>query len=92
MHYRHLKLFFYQKGNNAKQAANEVFTVYGKGAVAERTVRKWFSRFKAGDFNLEDQVDAPPLTKIRSKHSIKNNPTYNRNVKNIKIHHSREFM
>ncbi|XP_018048666.1 PREDICTED: uncharacterized protein LOC108687395 [Atta colombica] len=35
------------------QAANKICTVYG--AVAERTVRKWFARFKAGDFNLEDQ-------------------------------------
>ena len=85
-------LFFYQKGNNAEQVANEVCAVYGKSAVAERTVRKCFSRFKAGDFNLEDQVGAPPLTKIRSKHSIENNPSYSRNVKNIKIHHSREFV
>ena len=30
-------------------------TVYGESAVAERTVRKWFARFKVDDFNLEDQ-------------------------------------
>jgi len=35
-------------------------TVYGEGAVAERTMRKWFARFKAGDFNLEDQEPGPP--------------------------------
>ena len=29
--------------------------VYGEGAVSERTVQKWFAKFKAGDFNLEDQ-------------------------------------
>ena len=92
MHYRHLILFFYQKGNNAKQAANKVCAVHGEGAVAERTVRKWFSRFKAGDFNLENQIGAPPLTKIRLKHSVENNPSYSRNVENIKIHHSREFV
>lgn len=48
-------LFFYQKGKNAKQTANKICAVYGEGALIERTVRKWFSRFKAGDFNLEDQ-------------------------------------
>ena len=66
--YKHLMFFFYRKGKNAKQTANKICVVYGEGAVAERTVRKRFSRFKAGDFNLEDQERALPLTKIRSKH------------------------
>jgi len=55
VHFRHLMLFFYQKGKNATQAANKICAVYGEGAVAERTVRKWFARFKVDDFNLEDQ-------------------------------------
>ena len=55
VHFRYLIFFFYQKGKNATQAANKICAVYGEGAVAERTVRKWFARFKAGDFNLEDQ-------------------------------------
>jgi len=55
VHFRHLMLFFYRKGKNATQAANKICAVYGEGAVAERIVRKWFARFKAGDFNLEDQ-------------------------------------
>ncbi|EZA53651.1 Histone-lysine N-methyltransferase SETMAR, partial [Ooceraea biroi] len=29
--------------------------VYASDAVAERTVQKWFARFKRGDFNVEDQ-------------------------------------
>ena len=29
--------------------------VYGKHALAERTCRNWFARFKSGDFGLEDQ-------------------------------------
>jgi len=29
------------------------YAIYGEGAIAERTVRKWFARFKA--FNLKDQ-------------------------------------
>jgi len=56
MHFRHLMLFFYRKSKNATQAAkmpNKICAVYS--AVAERTVRKWFARFKTGDSNLEDQ-------------------------------------
>ncbi|XP_018058409.1 PREDICTED: histone-lysine N-methyltransferase SETMAR-like [Atta colombica] len=52
---RHLMLFFYRKGKNAIQATNKICVVYGEGAVAEKTVRKWFARFKTSDFNLEDQ-------------------------------------
>jgi len=55
VHFRHLMFFFYRKGKNITQAANKTCTVYGESAIAERTVRKWFARFKAGDFNLEDQ-------------------------------------
>ncbi|CAK9808456.1 Histone-lysine N-methyltransferase SETMAR [Anthophora quadrimaculata] len=55
VHYRHLMLFFFRKGKNATQAANKICAVYGESAVAERTVRKWFARFKAGNFDLEDQ-------------------------------------
>jgi len=55
VHFRHLMLFFYRKDKNATQTANKICAVYGEGAIAERTVRKWFARFKAGDFNLNDQ-------------------------------------
>jgi len=53
VHFRHLMLFFYRKGKNATQTANKICA--GKGAIAERTVRKRFARFKTGDFNFEDQ-------------------------------------
>lgn len=39
-HLRNLMLFFYRKDKNVVQTANEVYTVYGEGALRERTVRK----------------------------------------------------
>ncbi|XP_076303041.1 histone-lysine N-methyltransferase SETMAR-like [Lasioglossum baleicum] len=42
-------------GKNATQAANKICAAYGKDAVAQRTMRKWFARFKAGNFDLEDR-------------------------------------
>jgi len=63
-------LFFYRKGKNATQAANKTCAVYGEGAVAERTVWKWFTRFKAGDFKKIKNARVGPLPqmKIRLKH------------------------
>ncbi|CAK9833044.1 Histone-lysine N-methyltransferase SETMAR [Anthophora retusa] len=77
VHYRHLMLYFFRKGKNATQAANKICAVYGEGAVAERTVRKWFARFKAGDFDLEDQ-ERPGRPSTRDEDLVKtvieNNP------------------
>ncbi|EZA52196.1 hypothetical protein X777_08709 [Ooceraea biroi] len=53
-HFRHLMLFYYRKGKNASQATNSICSVYGEGALAERTVHKWFAKFRAGEFNLKD--------------------------------------
>jgi len=79
VHFKHLMLFFYWKDKNATQAANKICAVYGEGAVVERTVRKWFARFKAGDFNLEDQ-ECPGRPSITDEDQIKtlieNNPRY----------------
>jgi len=79
VHFKHLMFFFYRKDKNATQAANKICTVYGEDAVAERTVRKWFARFKAGDFNLEDQErpSKPSTTDVdQIKTLIENNPRY----------------
>ena len=99
VHFRHLMLFFYRKGKNATQAANKICAVYSKSAVAQRTVRKWFARFKAGDFNLEDQerLGRPSTTdEDLLKTLIENNPRYTTHklaemLKYVKSHHPRAF-
>ncbi|EZA47914.1 Histone-lysine N-methyltransferase SETMAR [Ooceraea biroi] len=78
-HFRHLMFFYYQKGKNASQATNSICSVYGEGALAERTVRKWFAKFRAGDFNLKDQERSsrPSTTDDdQIKTLIENNPRY----------------
>ncbi|XP_076765043.1 histone-lysine N-methyltransferase SETMAR-like [Xylocopa sonorina] len=72
-----IMLFFFRKGKNATQAANKICAVYGEDAVAERTMRKWFPRFKAGNFDLEDQErPGRPSTTDEDmiKTEIENNP------------------
>ena len=47
---------------NMKKTAAEshliLVEVYGEHALAERTCQKWFTRFKSGDFGLEDEERA----------------------------------
>ena len=31
-----------------------ICAVYGEGAVTDRTCQKWFAKFRAGDFLLDD--------------------------------------
>ncbi|EZA55050.1 Histone-lysine N-methyltransferase SETMAR [Ooceraea biroi] len=72
-------LFYYQKGKNASQTTNSVCSVYGEGALAEKTVRKWFAKFRASDFNLKDQERSgrPSTTDDNQiKTLIENNPRY----------------
>ena len=42
-------------GENASEAARKINRAWGDDTVAERTSRKWFAKFKAGEDTLEDQ-------------------------------------
>ena len=39
----------------------KICTVYGEGAVTDWTCQKWFAKFRAGDFSLDNapQLDRP---------------------------------
>jgi len=58
VHFRHLMLFYFWKGKNVAQIAKKICIVYGDSAVAESTVRKWFTRFRNGNFDWEENVPA----------------------------------
>ena len=55
IHFRHLMLFYYQKSKNVTQTTNKIYAVYGESVLVERTIRKWFAKFSAGDFDLKGQ-------------------------------------
>ncbi|KOX69645.1 Histone-lysine N-methyltransferase SETMAR [Melipona quadrifasciata] len=55
MHLRHVMLHCFKKGNSAKDTTGEIFTVYGSGTTTVRTVRNWFKKFGAGNFELKDE-------------------------------------
>lgn len=54
-HFRHVMLFYFRKEKNASQTARKICSVYGEGAVAESTVRKWFVQFRCGNFDVTDK-------------------------------------
>ncbi|EFN84025.1 Histone-lysine N-methyltransferase SETMAR, partial [Harpegnathos saltator] len=56
VHFRHVMLYCFKRGFTASQTLNEMFSVYGDACVTHQTVRKWYRRFEAGDFNMEDQA------------------------------------
>lgn len=53
-HFRHHLLFAFNGGVNAAEAARQICSVYGKEEMSESTARRWFSRFKNGNFDLKD--------------------------------------
>ena len=53
-HFRHLLLFAFNQGSKSAKAAGDICAVYGEGAIAERTARDWYAKFKNGNFDLKD--------------------------------------
>ena len=54
-HIRHVLLYEFHKGVNASTAAKSIQNTYGNHTLNERSCRRWFSRFRSGDFNLKDE-------------------------------------
>ena len=53
-HFWRIMLYYFKKGRNATETQNKLCAVCGEGAVTDRTCQKWFARFHAGDFSLDD--------------------------------------
>ena len=53
-HFQYIMLYYFTKGKNATEMQRKMCAVHGEGAVTDRTCQKWFVRFHAGDFSLDD--------------------------------------
>ena len=88
--------FCYRKGKTATQATNKICAAYRESALAERTVRKWFAKFRARDFNLKDQERSGKFLTINDdqiKTLIENNQSYTtRELEILKINRKPPFM
>ena len=47
-------IYYFKKGENATKMQIKICAVYGEGAVTDQTCQKWFVKFCAGDFLLDD--------------------------------------
>jgi len=53
--YRVIFEFEFRRGSNAAQTARNIDIVFSDKMVNECTVRRWFEKFRSGDFNLENE-------------------------------------
>ena len=49
-----LCFIYFKKGKNATEMHKKICAVYGEDAVTDRVCQKWFVKFRAGDFLLDD--------------------------------------
>ena len=53
-HFQHIMLYYFKRGKNAPETQKNICAVYGEGAVSDRTCQKWFEKFRARDFLLDN--------------------------------------
>ena len=44
-HFWHIMLYYFKKGKSAIDTQKKISTVYGEGAMTDRTGQKWFTKF-----------------------------------------------
>ena len=53
-HFTHLLFFVFHQGQKAAEAAWDICMVYGEGIIGKSRARKWFAKFKNGNFDIDD--------------------------------------
>ena len=75
----HIMLYYFKKSKNATEMQKKICAVYGEGAVTDQMYQKWFAKFHAGDFSLDDTPWSSRPVEVDSdqiKTLIKNNQCY----------------
>ena len=69
-HFWHIILYYFKKGKMQLKWKKKICAVYGDGAVTDQTCQKWFVKFRAGDFSLDNapwSVDQLKLIVIKMR-------------------------
>ena len=93
VHFRHILLYYFQKGKNAVQARKKLYNVYGENSLTERQCQNWFARFRSGDFYLKDAPRSGRPTQVdedKIKAMLENNrpSTTRKIVEKLDISHT----
>ena len=52
---RYILQYHYDKGKNAAQTCEKICAIYGEDILSKSAARKWFARFRAGNFDVKDE-------------------------------------
>ena len=72
-------LHYFKKGKNATETQKKICAVCGEGTVADQMSQKWFAKFCAGDFSLDDAPQSGRPVEVDSdqiKTLIENNQRF----------------
>ena len=50
----HIMLYCFKKGKNPTEMQRKMCAVYGEVAVTDQKCQRWFAKFCAGDFSLDN--------------------------------------
>ena len=67
MFLRGVLLHYFNIKKTAAESHRILVEIYGERALAERTCKKWFARFKSGDFGLKDKERPGQPKKMKMK-------------------------
>jgi histone-lysine N-methyltransferase SETMAR len=62
--FRAIFLYEFKLGHNAAKATHNIIQAFGQDTANERTVRRWFEKFRSGDMSLENEERSRPGTVI----------------------------
>jgi len=52
---RYILQYHYDKDKNVAQACEKICAIYGENTLSKSAARKWFTRFRAGNFDVKDE-------------------------------------
>ncbi|KAL6258215.1 hypothetical protein P5V15_010143 [Pogonomyrmex californicus] len=64
-HIRFFIHFAFHLKKNAAEAIAMICAAYGENAVSHTTCKRWYQKFRQGDFSLEDEPRAGPLKRLK---------------------------
>ena len=56
----------FRRGTNTAQTVRNLIEVFGEDAPNQSTVSRWFTKFRSGDFGLENEPRGRPETKVNN--------------------------
>jgi len=63
----HILLYEFNKGNNATESVRNIKGVYGDRTISVSQCQRWFLKFRAGNYSLEDEASSWKICRARQE-------------------------